>query len=166
MTTIKIEGREIGRGFSPYIIAEMSANHNGNLDTAFKIIEAAGGLVQNTKNDLLIIERLGKLDLPKGKIEKNESKAQAACREVLEETGVEVTIKPSNYQLTHHLYQDFDGVWVWKVTYWFDMRAVHDKQTLKPQGEEGISQVFWIPKNRIDWFLEMTIFLVYQVLEP
>lgn len=38
MTTIKIEGREIGRGFSPYIIAEMSANHSGNIDNAYRLI--------------------------------------------------------------------------------------------------------------------------------
>lgn len=38
---ISISGRKIGAGFPPYVIAEMSANHNGNLDTAFKIIEEA-----------------------------------------------------------------------------------------------------------------------------
>lgn len=38
---ISISGRKIGADFPPYVIAEMSANHNGNLDTAFKIIEEA-----------------------------------------------------------------------------------------------------------------------------
>ncbi|RKT45234.1 pseudaminic acid synthase [Thiocapsa rosea] len=38
---IAIEKRPIGLACPPYVIAEMSANHNGNLDTAFKIIEAA-----------------------------------------------------------------------------------------------------------------------------
>ena len=38
---IKIAGRCIGIGHEPYIIAEMSANHNGNIENAFKIIEAA-----------------------------------------------------------------------------------------------------------------------------
>ena len=36
-----IAGRNIGSEYAPYIIAEMSANHNGNIETAFKIIEAA-----------------------------------------------------------------------------------------------------------------------------
>ncbi|WP_393937680.1 pseudaminic acid synthase [Aeromonas rivipollensis] len=36
-----IAGRKIGTDFSPYVIAEMSANHNGNLDTAFSLIEQA-----------------------------------------------------------------------------------------------------------------------------
>lgn len=38
---IQINGRDIGTDFPPYIIAELSANHNGSLDTALKIIEQA-----------------------------------------------------------------------------------------------------------------------------
>jgi len=36
-----INKRKIGNDFSPYIIAEMSANHNGNIDNAYKIIDMA-----------------------------------------------------------------------------------------------------------------------------
>ncbi len=36
-----INDRTIGEGFSPYIIAEISGNHMGNIDTAFALIEAA-----------------------------------------------------------------------------------------------------------------------------
>lgn len=38
---IKIAGRYIGDGYTPYIIAEMSANHNGNINAALRIIEEA-----------------------------------------------------------------------------------------------------------------------------
>ena len=38
---ISIAGRKIGPAHAPYVIAEMSANHNGNIETAFKIIEEA-----------------------------------------------------------------------------------------------------------------------------
>lgn len=38
---IVIAGREISSKQSPYIIAELSANHNGKLETALKIIEEA-----------------------------------------------------------------------------------------------------------------------------
>jgi len=44
MTTnleMQIAGRKIGAQFSPYVIAEMSANHNGNIENAYRIIEAA-----------------------------------------------------------------------------------------------------------------------------
>src|SRR5690606_25161747 len=38
---MKINNRKIGADFPPYIIAELSANHNGRLETALKIIEEA-----------------------------------------------------------------------------------------------------------------------------
>jgi len=38
---MNIAGREIGLGWSPYVIAEMSANHNGRIESAFRIIEEA-----------------------------------------------------------------------------------------------------------------------------
>jgi N-acetylneuraminate synthase len=41
MPQIKIAGRPIGLGYSPYMIAELSANHNGRLETALRIIEEA-----------------------------------------------------------------------------------------------------------------------------
>jgi N-acetylneuraminate synthase len=41
MNKMSIAGRKIGSGFAPYVIAEMSANHNGSLDNALRIIDEA-----------------------------------------------------------------------------------------------------------------------------
>lgn len=41
MSSILINGRKIGANFPPYVIAEMSANHNGDINNAFKIIDNA-----------------------------------------------------------------------------------------------------------------------------
>ena len=38
---IEINGRKIGEAYPPYIIAEMSANHNGEINNAFRIIDMA-----------------------------------------------------------------------------------------------------------------------------
>ena len=54
---ISIAGRKIAESEAPYVIAEMSANHNGNIDNAFRIIEAA------KKAAALIAERGGKVAL-------------------------------------------------------------------------------------------------------
>lgn len=39
--SISIAGRAIGQSHPPYVIAELSANHNGRLETALKIVEEA-----------------------------------------------------------------------------------------------------------------------------
>src|SRR5690242_7063482 len=39
--TISIAGRRIGSGQPPYVVAEMSANHDGSIEKAFRIIQAA-----------------------------------------------------------------------------------------------------------------------------
>ena len=41
MREIAIDGRKIGLSHRPYIIAELSANHNGDIERAFKIMESA-----------------------------------------------------------------------------------------------------------------------------
>lgn len=41
MPKIQIAGRPIGVEYSPYVIAELSANHNGKLETALRIVDEA-----------------------------------------------------------------------------------------------------------------------------
>ena len=43
--SISIAKRSIGIDFPPYVIAEMSANHNGKIENAFKIIDEAKKMV-------------------------------------------------------------------------------------------------------------------------
>ena len=41
MPQIEIAGRSIGPDHLPYVIAELSANHNGKLETALRLIDEA-----------------------------------------------------------------------------------------------------------------------------
>ena len=39
---LEIAGRKIGVGHPPYVVCELSANHNGSLERALRLIDAAG----------------------------------------------------------------------------------------------------------------------------
>lgn len=114
----------------------------------FKVIEAAGGVVKNQKNEILFIRRLGKWDLAKGKIEKDESLEQAALREIEEETGLSELIIEEFLNTTFHLYTERNGDKILKTTYWFKVSYVGNA-TPVPQTEEGISEVSWKNQSQI-----------------
>lgn len=114
----------------------------------FRNIEAAGGIVLNSENKILFIHRLGKWDLPKGKIEKGESRELAAVREVEEECGIFDLELKDFINSTYHIYTERDGQKVLKTTYWFEM-FYSGNETPKPQIEEGISEVGWKNEEEI-----------------
>lgn len=121
---------------------------------SFEKIEAAGGFVRNDRNELLLIFRLGRWDLPKGKIEKNETPEKAALREVSEETGLESLqiIVPLNP--TYHLYM-YGNRHFLKKTYWYEM-SCHDSNIPVPQTIEGITKVEWMNKEGVKFAMQNT----------
>ena len=120
----------------------------------FKIEKAAGGLVQNKNKEILIIYRFEKWDLPKGKIEKGESKKKAAKREVEEECGVNELKISEKLQNTYHIFQR-ENREILKVTYWYSMNTIYSG-TLQPQIEEGITKVIYKNKEDVKKALENT----------
>ncbi|OFZ00771.1 MAG: hypothetical protein A3K10_07900, partial [Bacteroidetes bacterium RIFCSPLOWO2_12_FULL_31_6] len=113
----------------------------------FKIIYAAGGIVNNTKGQKLFIYRLNKWDLPKGKIENDENKKEAAIREVNEECGVaELSIK-KELSNTYHIYTIKDEL-VLKQTNWFEMESSFEGELI-PQTEENITKAEWLSEKEI-----------------
>ncbi len=115
----------------------------------FKNIEAAGGIVVNPDNKILFIHRLGKWDLPKGKIEAGESRELAAVREVEEECGIFNLQLKDFINSTYHIYTEKDGRKILKTTYWFEM-FYDGNETPKPQIEEGINEVGWKNEEEIE----------------
>ena len=120
---------------------------------AKKIIIAAGGLVLNEKNELLLIFRRGKWDLPKGKLDAGESIESCAVREVQEETGIQHITLLNFLGKTYHEY--FDN-WIQedviKESWWYVMQA-SSSETLIPQTEEDIEQIIWADKNQIKEYM-------------
>lgn len=113
----------------------------------FKLITAAGGLVRNKDNKWLLIHRLNKWDLPKGKIEKEETVADCAIREVEEECGISGVKIINPLPDTFHIYNLNDEL-ILKHTHWFEMNSDFIGE-LKPQIEENITEVSWMSKNEI-----------------
>lgn len=107
----------------------------------FAPIAAAGGIVQNDKKELLFILRLGKWDLPKGKVEKGENLETCAVREVEEETGVANLTLHQKVGETYHTYNAF-GKHFLKTTHWYHITCT-GKQTLVPQTAEDITEIKW-----------------------
>jgi len=108
-------------------------------------IAAAGGVVFKILEEqvsILLIYRNGFWDLPKGKLEENESIPMCAAREVAEETGSTIPMILSSLGTTYHEY-DQKSIHYGKTTFWYSMIFTQD-QELTPQIEEGIESINWI----------------------
>lgn len=128
----------------------------------FKVIEAAGGVVKNKDRKILFICRNGKWDLPKGKIEKGESKEVASIREVEEECGITGIELLKEITSTHHIYFTEKNR-VLKKTYWFEM-VYNGKGKGTPQHEEGISEVRWVGESDLSPIIAATFPSIFEVM--
>ena len=117
----------------------------------FHLIHAAGGIVQNEKQEILMIFRLEKWDFPKGKVEAGEEYAEAAVREVEEETGLHDITLGDALPCTFHTYV-LHGEPILKQTHWYTMHA--KRQSLTPQTVEDITQAVWVPIEEVSGKLE------------
>lgn len=119
-----------------------------NKNNAVTPVTAAGGVVvrkaaSQQEPEVLLIFRRGVWDLPKGKLEDEETVEECAVREVAEEVGL-LTLPRiiSSLSDTYHEYHE-DGVHYGKTTHWYVMELSSDNYDLEPEREEGIEKVKW-----------------------
>ena len=117
------------------------------LKAKIPVVKAGGGLVYNSKGEVLFIFRNGKWDLPKGGTEKNETMEETAIREVEEETGVTGLKIINKLPKTYHIFKR-NGRYKLKVTYWYEMQTDFNGIP-QAQEEEGIEKVAWIKPEEI-----------------
>jgi len=129
----------------------------------YNYIEAAGGLVNNLKNELLFIFRNEKWDLPKGKLEGGESPEDGAVREVEEECGIENLQIITHLKDTYHTYR-IKGKIILKKTFWYKMSSSFNKD-LTPQTEEGITKVEWRDPKHLSDIKNNTYASIIEVLD-
>jgi 8-oxo-dGTP pyrophosphatase MutT (NUDIX family) len=132
------------------------------LTTEFTLIQAAGGLVINEYEEILLIYRNDKWDLPKGKIEPNELENDAAIREVQEETGIAVEALLHKIIDTYHTYI-LKRTKILKRNVWYLMHAKKSDR-FKPQHEEGIQKVAWVKPEDIQIYLQNSYASINEVV--
>lgn len=113
----------------------------------FELIIAAGGKVSNAAGNILFIFRLGKWDLPKGKVEVGETLEESAIREVEEECGISKLTIINHLKDTYHLYE-LNNKMVIKQSVWYEMKT-DDASKLIPQIEENITDARWMTNEEI-----------------
>jgi len=129
----------------------------------FTIIEAAGGIVEHSANGLLFIFRRGKWDLPKGKMELNESPELCATREIEEETGVNNLQKIGKLTDTFHFYEE-KGKMILKISHWYYFKT-NFEGNLIPQIEEDITAIKWFDIKDLNTPLENSFQAIKDVTE-
>lgn len=133
-----------------------------HLAEQFVVVEAAGGVVENGRGELLMIRLRNRWDLPKGHVEEGESDSVAALREVAEETGIMAEIVESEpIAITWHAYDTY-GRWELKRTRWWRMRTIGGEH--KAQEEEGITAVRWCDKAMVAECMKNTYETIKQVV--
>lgn len=128
----------------------------------FTKIEAAGGIVQNDKKELLFIYRLNKWDLPKGKVEKGEDLQTCAVREVEEETGATNLRVNNKVGETYHTYNAF-GKHFLKTTYWYFITCL-STQNLVPQTAEDITAIKWVKQKKMQELMSNTYPSIKEII--
>jgi len=111
------------------------------------LIKAGGGLVTNIHNELLMIKRHGKWDLPKGKVEKGEKISTTAIREVEEECGIKNLEITQKIMPTFHVYFE-KNKWIIKKSCWYKMFTTDVAEPV-PQTKENITEAVWLGKTKV-----------------
>lgn len=130
---------------------------------SFYSLHSAGGVVLNENNELLMIYRRGKWDLPKGKQDDGEHIETCAIREVKEETGLVNVSLEKKITNTMHIYP-MSGNYILKHTAWYEMSST-SKEILIAQKEEQIEKVVWVNKKEIPQLLANSFKTISDVLK-
>ncbi|MEQ8910604.1 MAG: NUDIX domain-containing protein [Vicingaceae bacterium] len=146
--------KEVEHSMCIHFICKDSQKVWQEFQNTFTQIQAAGGRVRNQKGEMLWIKRLGKWDLPKGKVEAEESIEEAAVREVEEECGLEGLLVLEKLPSTYHIYTLGEKI-ILKQTHWYEMETASEN-VLKPQAEEDIEEALWLKTKEVKKALRET----------
>jgi 8-oxo-dGTP pyrophosphatase MutT (NUDIX family)/endonuclease/exonuclease/phosphatase family metal-dependent hydrolase len=127
-------------------VVKNQKNTETQIRNFYKIVKAAGGIIYNKEGKILMMHRLKKWDLPKGKRDEGEKSRETAAREVAEECNVKVKVG-EKVCTTWHTYS-MNGNKILKRTKWYKMSCI-DSSKMKPQLEEDIDELRWMDEQEI-----------------
>lgn len=145
-----------------FLISEDSTSEFNRLFADYKYLEAAGGIVER-EGLYLVIKRMGFWDIPKGKIEKNESPEEACVREIMEECGIEGHSITAPLLNTFHTMK-WEGRPALKKTYWYMLKYTGSEDG-SPQEEEQITEVVWMNHEELLGIRSNTFGSINDVLD-
>jgi 8-oxo-dGTP pyrophosphatase MutT (NUDIX family) len=144
-----------------YVVTDNPESTFAKLFSGFDFIEASGGIVQR-ENRFLFIKRNGFWDIPKGKLDNEETPEAGAVREIEEECGIKGPTIDRLVTITYHTYKLKDKPKI-KRTYWYSLNYDGPKE-LTGQIEEGITKVKWLKRNEFDKIRAKTFNSILDVL--
>ena len=110
--------------------------------------KACGAVIENDGKILLIFQNNGFWGLPKGHVEKNETEAETAVREVFEETGLWIALDEKNrFEFSY----DIKDKNIHKTVVLFTAKVVDDSK-FKKQDDE-IAEMRWVEKEKVETLL-------------
>jgi 8-oxo-(d)GTP phosphatase len=132
---LTMEDYEIGKNF---------------LKKKFNVVKAAGGLIFK-KDKALMMLRMKKWDLPKGKKDSGENYKKTSQREVKEECNISVRVG-KKICTTWHTYT-MNKHSMLKQTKWYMMDLIDDSK-MRPEAKEDIEELRWMTRKEVYHALE------------
>lgn len=108
----------------------------------------SAGIITYTKEDheilyLILQYGAGHWDFPKGKLEKGETKQEAALRELMEETGLTAQLDNNFEETFQYIFTDYDQQLAQKTVYFFVGKTQSKSVTLSHEHTD----YKWLPYN-------------------
>jgi 8-oxo-dGTP pyrophosphatase MutT (NUDIX family) len=158
-----LQALETGKSSAAIFVSPNPKELLEQITSYFTVLVAAGGLITNSEEEILLMFRRGKWDLPKGKQDDGEDLETCALREVEEETGLHSITLEHKITETMHFYT-FKEKRVLKHTYWYKMQFTGTELTI-PQIEEDILDIQWVKPEHLNKYLKFSYQNITDVFE-
>ena len=143
----------LSNDYVPLTVNEMKNHFVAGIVPERKTLQVVGAAIINDKNEVLCAQRgygslKGKWEFPGGKIEQNESDAEALAREIKEELGIDIEVREMIDE-NYHEYTDFNvNLKVYKCSYVAGEINDSEHQSLKWVESKKLNDLDWADADK------------------